>query len=89
VRFLTREQDYRDPYPLSADRFLVARGNRLLLMDQAGRAPRTIGSAASGVMKKMQGGHHGVKVPPDELRTVRLWPAPTEGLAGNLAATRG
>ncbi len=36
LRNITRSADFRDPYPLSADRFLVARGNQLLLMDREG-----------------------------------------------------
>jgi hypothetical protein len=37
LRNITGSADFRDPYPLSADRFLVARGNQLLLMDRQGR----------------------------------------------------
>jgi hypothetical protein len=36
LRNITGSADFRDPYPLSADRFLVARGNQLLLMDRQG-----------------------------------------------------
>jgi len=36
MRHLSREPVFRDPYPLSEDAFLVARGNELLLMDSAG-----------------------------------------------------
>ena len=37
ARRISRGASYRDPYPLSADRFLVAEGTRILLMDAAGR----------------------------------------------------
>jgi hypothetical protein len=37
------------------------------------RAPRTIGSSASLLMKKIDGSHHGVKVSAHEAQMVRLW----------------
>ena len=37
VRYAGRGGNYRDPYPLSEDLFLVAEGNRLLLLDGEGR----------------------------------------------------
>jgi hypothetical protein len=40
---------------------------------QGNRAPRTIGSAASPLLAKLGGAHHGVKASAAELRTVRLW----------------
>ena len=36
ARPVSRESNYRDPYPLSEDRFLVAQGTRLLLMSGTG-----------------------------------------------------
>ncbi|NQT85521.1 hypothetical protein HQ560_02075, partial [bacterium] len=36
MRNISRQADCRDPYPLSADAFLVARGNQILLMDASG-----------------------------------------------------
>ena len=36
ARKISREDDYRDPYPLSRDQFLVARKDRLLVMDVQG-----------------------------------------------------
>ena len=36
LRHITAEGNFRDPYPLSADRFLVAREKQLLLMDRQG-----------------------------------------------------
>jgi len=37
VRRLTKARDFRDPYPLSPETFLVAKGNQLLLLDRSGR----------------------------------------------------
>ncbi len=37
------------------------------------RAPRQIGSSASGLMKRIDGSHYDVKVSPEERRLVRLW----------------
>ncbi|MCR4414297.1 MAG: hypothetical protein NUV77_17910 [Thermoguttaceae bacterium] len=36
ARQISRGDDYRDPYPLSADWFLVAQGSRILLMNREG-----------------------------------------------------
>ncbi|MCX6996633.1 MAG: hypothetical protein NTV49_06010, partial [Kiritimatiellaeota bacterium] len=36
-------------------------------------APRTLGSGGSALLKKLDGGHHGVKITPRERDTVRLW----------------
>ncbi len=36
-------------------------------------APRAIGDAASGLMKKIEGGHHDVRLSPSETRLVRFW----------------
>jgi len=36
-------------------------------------APRTVGSSASPLMKKISGGHHDVKATPLERKKVRLW----------------
>jgi len=36
IRNVSKGGDYRDPYPLSEDTFLVAQGKQLLLMDSAG-----------------------------------------------------
>jgi len=36
MRSVSRSADFRDPYPLSPDAFLVARGNQILLMDDQG-----------------------------------------------------
>ena len=35
--------------------------------------PRALGSSASPLMKKISGGHYGVRVTPREQKTVRLW----------------
>jgi len=37
VQRLTKARDFRDPYPVSAETFLVARKNQLLLLDRSGR----------------------------------------------------
>ena len=36
-------------------------------------APRALGSAASPIMKKLTGGHHGVKASPADVEAVRYW----------------
>jgi len=37
MKNISKSNDFRDPYPLSGDAFLVARGNRILLMDSQGQ----------------------------------------------------
>ncbi len=37
VRNLTQGRDFRDPYPLSPETFLVAKGNQILLLGRGGR----------------------------------------------------
>ena len=37
------------------------------------RAPRSIGSSASQLMKRIGGGHHGVQVIAEEAKMIRLW----------------
>jgi hypothetical protein len=37
ARPVSKTADYRDPYPLSAEAFLVAQGSRILLMDREGQ----------------------------------------------------
>ena len=37
IRNLTERAEYRDPYPLDRDRFLAARGRRLVLLNREGR----------------------------------------------------
>ncbi|MHC4533015.1 MAG: HzsA-related protein [Planctomycetota bacterium] len=37
AQYISKTKDYRDPYPLSEDCFLVAKGTRLLLMNNKGR----------------------------------------------------
>jgi hypothetical protein len=50
--------------------------------------PRTIGSAASPLLKRLSGGHHDVKAPPAEWRTVWLWIETAAPYAGSYAALR-
>lgn len=40
---------------------------------RANMPPRSIGSSASGLVRKMREGHHGVKPTPEEIETVMLW----------------
>jgi hypothetical protein len=40
---------------------------------QSNYAPRTLGSSASPLMKKLEAGHHGVQVSPAERKWIRLW----------------
>jgi len=37
------------------------------------RPPRSVGAVASPIMKKLTGGHHGVKATPHEIKMVRYW----------------
>ena len=50
--------------------------------------PRSIGSAASPLLKRLAGGHHDVKVSPAEWRTVWLWTEAAAPFAGSYAALR-
>jgi hypothetical protein len=50
------------------------------------RAPRSIGSAASPMMKKIDGSHHGVDLTPHERRMVRLWIESGSVYAGTYAS---
>jgi hypothetical protein len=42
-------------------------------LPQSNYAPRTFGSAASALLKMLDGGHHGVEATDLEIKTVRLW----------------
>ena len=50
------------------------------------RPPRTIGSSASRLLKKLDGSHHDVKVSPLERKTIRLWIESSAVYAGTYAA---
>jgi len=50
--------------------------------------PRSIGSAASPLLARLSGGHHGVKASPAEWRTVWLWIEAAAPYAGSYAALR-
>jgi len=50
--------------------------------------PRTIGSAASPLLKRLSGGHKGVKASAEEWRTVWLWIEAAAPYAGSYAALR-
>jgi hypothetical protein len=50
------------------------------------RAPRTIGSSASPLLKKLAGDHHGVKATPHEIKMVRLWIESAAPYPGTYAA---
>ena len=50
--------------------------------------PRTIGSSASELMNKIGGSHNGVKVTPEEWRTVWMWLESGAPYAGTYAALR-
>jgi len=54
ARTLARGSDYRDPYPLSAEHFLVARGTDILLMDSRGRSVRLYSLPAEWRRGRMQ-----------------------------------
>ncbi len=50
--------------------------------------PRTIGSSASPLLQKLEGGHYGVQATPAEWRTVWLWIESGAPYAGSYAALR-
>ena len=50
--------------------------------------PRSIGSAASPLLKRLAGGHKGVKATPEEWRTVWLWIEAAAPYGGSYAALR-
>jgi len=50
--------------------------------------PRSIGSAASPLLQKLQGGHHDVKADPKDWRTVWLWVESGAPYAGTYGALR-
>lgn len=50
--------------------------------------PRTIGSSASRLMKKIDGTHHDVKLRPEEWRTIWLWVESAATYVGTYAALR-
>jgi len=53
---------------------------------QGNRAPRTIGSSASPILKKLAGEHHGVKATDHERKMVRLWIESAAVYPGSYAA---
>ena len=50
--------------------------------------PRSLGTSASALMKKIDGSHHDVKLDPGEQRTVWLWIESSSPYAGTYAALR-
>ncbi len=50
------------------------------------RPPRTIGSSASALMRKIDGSHHGVTLPENERRTIWAWIETGATYAGTYAA---
>ena len=50
--------------------------------------PRTIGSSASKLMRKIDGSHYGVRLPPEQRRTIWLWLESGAPYAGTYAALR-
>jgi len=48
--------------------------------------PYTLGSGGSPLMKKLDGSHHDVKVPPEDIRTVALWLDSSAPYPGTYAA---
>jgi hypothetical protein len=53
---------------------------------EANMPPRSIGSSASGLVKKLREGHHGVKATVEEIETVELWVDSAGVWAGTYAA---
>ncbi len=64
-------------------RDLVGVGARAL---KAGLGPREVGSSASGLIKLMRGGHHGVEASPEDIQKVALWVDSAGVWAGTYAA---
>jgi hypothetical protein len=52
------------------------------------QTPRTIGSAASKLMHKIDGSHYGVRLPPEQRPTIWLWLESGAPYAGTYAALR-
>jgi len=74
MRNISRSADFRDPYPLSADAFLVANGNQLLLMNPQGEA-EVLYSATEMVHEPRPI----VKRPREETRPPQVDPTKTTG----------
>ncbi len=53
------------------------------------RAPRTIGSSASQLMKRISGGHHNVQVTAEEAKMIRLWIDSSAAANGTYAVMSG
>lgn len=53
---------------------------------QGNRAPRSIGSSASPILKKLNGGHHEVRASAHEQKMVRLWIESAAAYPGTYAA---
>ncbi|MCC6144718.1 MAG: hypothetical protein IT368_13005, partial [Candidatus Hydrogenedentes bacterium] len=70
-------------YATIIGRLLVADGRDLA---KSNLPPRTIGAAASPLMKKLDGSHHGVQVPEDEQRLIRYWIETGAAYPGTYAA---
>ncbi len=68
---------------LIANRQVVDGGN-----GQGNRPPRTIGSSASPLLKKLRGTHHNVKATDTEWRTVFLWIESAAAYCGSYAGVR-
>jgi hypothetical protein len=75
---------YSHSYFTLAIRHQVADGENRA---ESNYAPRTLGSSASPLMKKLDGGHHGVKVTPHEKKVIRLWIESGAAYPGTYAAT--
>jgi len=75
---------FSGPYISLLSYRLVADGRNGL----GNQPPRSIGSAASPLLRHMSGGHHDVKASPAEWRTVWLWIESAAPFAGSYAALR-
>lgn len=51
--------------------------------------PRSIGATASPLMEKLSGAHHGVQLPPEDLRIIRYWIETSATYPGTYAALGG
>lgn len=75
---------FSGPYISLLTRRLVTDGRNGL----GNQPPRSIGSAASPLLRYLSGGHHDVKASPAEWRTVWLWIESAAPFAGSYAALR-
>ena len=73
-------------YAMLTARLQIADGRDLA---KSNLPPRSIGASASPLMNKLDGSHHGVQVPPEEVRLIRYWIETGATYPGTYAALGG